>query len=168
MPTINILTIGVKGVDMKSNPLSLGPLKMASAVNGTFEEGIFRTRPGFDYHSLGFGGQFQGACVFSPARGISAFSFAADETALIIAAEGRVYLNDTTSGFISCDPMELTEEATFLCSGEVNVFPAENYLIIQNRSSDTYWWSSDGLVKSPGMTPDCYWENPPVQVTLLE
>jgi hypothetical protein len=162
MPTINILALGVQGVDMLSNPLTLGPKKVASAVNGTFQEGVFRTRPGFDYSPLGIKGQFQGACAFTPSRGISAFSFAQEQSALIVAAGGKVWLTNTTDGRIACEPLDLSPDAAPF-KGEVNLFAAENYLIVQNVNSDTHWWGgTGGLVASPGMAAETYWENPPI------
>lgn len=165
MPTINIMTVGVGGVDMKSNPLFLGSKKLASATNGTFEEGIFRTRPGFDYHDIGVSGQFQGVCRFSPARGISAHAFAPDYSALVVAAGGQVWLTDTTGGFVACQSSALTD-VIYKCLGEVNLFQAENYLIMQNKNANTHWWSSEtGLVVSPGLAPDNFWEDPCVPKT---
>lgn len=160
MPTINLMTIGVGGVDMKSNPLSLGNLKLAAATNGTFEEGIFRTRSGFDYTDIGVSGQFQGACRFSPARGISANSFAPDYSALVIAAGGKVFLVNATDGEVGCESEALTD-SVFERLGEVNLFPAENYVVMQNENANTLWWSSgEGIKISPGMAQELFWEEP--------
>lgn len=163
MPIINILQIGTQGVDMKTHPLFLGNKKLHAATNLAFEEGKIRTRPGVNYHALGVSGQFQGACLFTPSLGISSQSFADPLAGLVTSAGGKVYINDTW-GRISCHPLEIACSEDFACRGEVNIFPAENYLVIQNQASNTHWWTGDGAATpSPGMAGDQYWLDPEPQ-----
>ena len=162
MPTVNILTVGTRGVDMRSNPLGLGNQRLHSAVNMVFDEGVVRTRPGLHYHDLGISGQFQGVSAYAPSLGISAESFGPPLSALVVAAAGRVYAIDTTGGEFGCTPVEITcEGAELRCRGEVNLYQAENYLIAQNAAAGTYWWTGDDcMVASPGLADDQYWDDP--------
>lgn len=158
MGTINIFNSGTTGVDGKSNPLFLKNEKAHSAVNLAWEEGRCFTRPGFRYHSLGFAGQFQGACLFTPALGISAQAFALPLAGLVTVVGGKVRINDSTGGEITCNPITLDCGDGFAGRGEVNVFGAENHLIIQNRNSNTFWWSGNGpATESRGMDDETYW-----------
>jgi len=162
MPTVNILTVGTRGVDLRSNPLGLGNQRLHSAVNMVFEEGVVKTRPGLIYHDLGVSGQFQGACAYAPSMGISAESFGPALSALVVAAAGRVFAIDTTGGEFGCTPQEITcDGMEARCRGEVNLYQAENYLIGQNPAAGTFWWTGDGrMVASPGLADDQYWEDP--------
>lgn len=162
MPTVNILTMGTRGVDMRSNPLGLGNQKLHAATNMVFEEGVVRTRPGFRYHDLGIQGQFQGVCAYAPDRGMSAESFGPALSGLVIAAAGKVFVIDTTDGIFSCAPQDLTcDAAPFACRGEVNLFQAENYLVAQCATANTHWWDGEGcMVASPGLADDQYWMDP--------
>lgn len=158
MPSLNIFNPETTGVDMKSNPLFLGNKKLHAAVNMAFGEGRLRTRPGFVYHELGIEGQFQGACLFTPSLGLSSHSFGEASAALVTAAGGKVYANDTTWGEIACNPVIIGCGAGYAGRGEVHVFGAENYLIIQNRQSNTRWWTGSGAtVESGGMEDNPYW-----------
>lgn len=158
MPTINIFNPGTVGVDLKSNPLFLKNEKAHSAVNLRWEEGRCFTRPGFRYHSLGFAGQFQGACLFTPALGISAQTFALPLAGLVTVVGGKVRVNDATGGVLTCNPVTVACGDGFTNRGEVNVFGAENHLIIQNRNANTFWWNGSGAaVESPGMDDQTYW-----------
>ena len=162
MPTVNILTVGTRGVDMRSNPLGLTNQRLHSAVNMVFDEGVVKTRPGLFYHDLGVSGQFQGACAYAPSYGISAESFGPSLSALVVAAAGRIFAIDTTGAEFGCTPQEITcEGAELRCRGEVNLYQAENYLIAQNTAAGTYWWTGDAcMVASPGLADDQYWDDP--------
>lgn len=163
MGTINILNHATVGVDMKTHPLFLGNKKLHAATNMVFEEGVFRTRPGFRYHKLNASGQFQGAGLFTPSMGISSQAFGQALAGLVTVAGGKVRVNDTTGGQITCNPVEVDCGEGFICAGEAYVFGAENYLIIQNRNSNTYWWDGVGpATVSPGMDSGT-WEDAPVQ-----
>ena len=147
MPRINLLQLGVKGVDMKSNPLVLGGKKLCAAVNMRFEEGVVRTRPGFRYVETGTIGQFQGACFYQPKFGISSSSFNSSDDALVIAVAGKLW----------SDGEEITGEL-FKNKGDVQLFQAENYLIVQNLQTDTFWWNGTSITRSPGMN-EVTWED---------
>jgi hypothetical protein len=141
MPKATLFEAGTIGVDLKTNPLFLGKKKLHAATNLVFEEGVLKTRPGFRYLPLGCTGIFQGACEFHPKRGLSTASFSELEGGVVVAVGGKLYFN--------CG---LVKGVEFPCHGNVNLFQAENYLIIQHTESETYWW--DGVnppVKSPGM-----------------
>lgn len=161
MAIFNVISLDTQGVDMKSNPLRLGNRKLHAATNIAFEEGVLKTRPGFEYYSLGITGQFQGACEFSPSLGLSYRSFVGAQSALAIAVAGEIYLTDTTKGEVACAPLQLSTGAPYACSGDVNLYQAENFLIVQNRNANTHWWAGIGqLVESPGMSEDLFWEDP--------
>lgn len=144
-------------MDMKSNPLFLGNKKLHAATNLTFDEGVIRTRPGFRYSSLGAEGQFQGACEYRPQEGISSSKFSELDSGIAVVADGVLWFK--------CNPIS---EAIFDGTGSVNLYQAENYLILQNTETDTFWWDGDGeLVRSPGMTEQD-WSEPEVPVQELE
>jgi hypothetical protein len=141
MPKVTLFEAGTVGVDLRTNPLFLGKKKLHAATNLVFEEGVLKTRPGFRYLPLGCTGIFQGACEFHPKRGVSTASFSELSGGVVVAVGGKLYFN--------CG---LVKGVEFPCHGNVNLFQAENYLIIQHAESETYWW--DGVnppVKSPGM-----------------
>lgn len=141
MARINLLEIGYAGVDLKTNPLLLTQKrKLRSAVNLVFEEGVIRTRPGFNYRLLAGPGVFQGAVDYKPSRGISAgrFSDDADEVAMIL--DGSLW--------IGC---EKVGEAIIPESGNAHLFQAENYLVVQHPEGDTFWWNGTTLTRSPGL-----------------
>lgn len=137
MPRINILQLGTQGVDMKSNALLLGNKKLHAATNLVFDEDIIRTRPGFNYQSLGCSGQFQGAGEFRPRLGLSSKPLSEGEHGLAVVSDGNIWLNCENIGGDFC--------------GDVNIFQAENYLIFQNTGAATLWWDGVTLTSSPGM-----------------
>jgi len=165
MPTVNLITAETQGVDMQVNPLFLGREKVHSATNMTFEEGRIRTRPGFRYLPLGLRGQFQGATLYAPSKGISFRPFAENVSALVTIVSGEAHVNDTTTGCLSCEPKTICGTERFQCAGDVHLFQAENYLILQSPATNTYWW--DGIScaeESPGMageTCESYAYQPP-------
>ena len=141
MSKLTLLNIETLGVDLRSNPLLLGSKKLHAATNLVFEEGRIQTRFGVRYKSLGCSGQFQGSSEFFPKRGISTETFSDIAGGVAVAVSGKLYLNCKV-----VDGVELPS------TGDVNLFQAENYLIVQNEASSTYWW--DGVnppVESPGM-----------------
>jgi hypothetical protein len=141
MPKVTLFEAGTVGVDLKTNPLFLGKKKLHSATNLVFEEGVLKTRPGFRYLPLGCTGIFQGACEFFPKLGLSTASFSDLDGGMAVAVGGKLYFK--------CGVVKGVE---FPCYGNVNLYQAENYLIIQHEESETYWW--DGVnppVKSMGM-----------------
>lgn len=153
----NLLQLGTQGVDMKSNPLLLGNKKLHAATNLMFDEGVLRTRYGFRYESLGAEGQFQGACEYRPQEGISATVLSESESGIAVVADGVLWFN--------CNPIS---ESLFDCAGSVHLYQAENYLILQNPVSDTFWWDGVGeLVRSPGMNEQD-WNDPEVPVFEME
>jgi hypothetical protein len=135
---------------------------LAHMVNLSTEDGVLRTRPGFHYHSLGIAGQFQGMSLFCPSLGLSVESFGHNGAQLATAVSGGIYLNGVTANSVGCNPMKLpgTEETNDCgpedpkCRGDINLFQAENYLIVQNRQGSTYWWDGTTLTPSPGMVSD--------------
>jgi hypothetical protein len=138
---------------MKSNPLTLGNKKLAAATNMLFEEGRMRTRYGFDYKNLEANGQFQGACEYRPKEGLSAFSHSEADSGIAVVTDGVLWFN--------CNPVSLE---LFSGSGAVHIYQAENYLILQNPESDTFWWNGDDEpVRSPG-TIEQDWIEPEVPV----
>jgi hypothetical protein len=149
MSRINLLTVGMTGVDMKSNPLFLAQAKkLASATNVRFVEGTLVSRPGIKYVSLKQSGKLQGEATFRPARGISAGVFGEDVLLHVVVVDGVVYSGcDAVSGPIFKD------------AGDVFIFQAENYLIFQSPSTSTYWWDGVTFTESPGLNEQD-WNDP--------
>jgi hypothetical protein len=157
MSKVTLFEAGTVGVDLRTNPLFLGKKKLHAATNLVFEEGVLKTRPGFHYLPLGCSGIFQGACEFYPQRGLSTASFSELEGGVAVAVGGKLYFK--------CNMVKGVE---FPCHGNVNLFQAENYLILQHEESETYWW--DGVnspVKSPGMNEQD-WNNPEMPFVEIE
>ena len=153
---INLLQLGTQGVDMKTNPLLLTNQKLRAATNLAFDEGVIRTRPGFRYESWGATGQFQGAGEFRPRVGISSNTLSILQGGVVVVADGEVWLG--------CDQIG----DGFFCKGDVNVFQAENYLILQCKETSTFWWSGlGGLQESPGMNEQD-WNDPEMPLQELE
>lgn len=153
MSRINMLQLGTLGVDLRTNPLLLGNKKLHSSTNMVFEEGVLKTRPGFRYCPSGASGQFQGACEFRPQRGISSGTFSDVAAGVLIAAGGSIYFGGSK---VASD--------LFTNKGEVNMYQAENYAIIQNIQTSTYWWDGNLLTKSPGMLEQD-WNDPDTPLT---
>lgn len=172
MPTVNLITAETQGVDMQVNPLFLGLAKVHSATNMVFEEGRIHTRPGFRYLPLGLRGQFQGASTYAPSKGISFKPFSPEVSALISVVSGTAHVNDTTTGCLACLPTPICETDKFRCAGDVHVFQAENYLILQSPATNTYWWTGEECaVESPGiegLTCEPYVYRPPVDRVSFE
>lgn len=142
---------------MQSNPLLLANKKLHAATNLIFDEGVIRTRPGFRYRPLGVTGQFQGACEYRPHQGISAGRFADEQQGIAVVADGKLWFNCQQVGDEFCG------------KGDVHVFQAENYLVLQNLNSDTFWWDGVDLTRSPGLQEQD-WNDPetPVQEMDIE
>lgn len=143
------------GVDMRTNPLFLPEDRLAAATNMAFHEGNIQSRPGILYHDLGASGQFQGACVYSPSRGLSHQPFADPYTALVIAAGGKLTYNLSIDGLF--EDCVTVSGALDLCNGDIHLYQAENYLIGQAPGKDTFWWEGYGTYTiSPGLdaSPD--------------
>jgi hypothetical protein len=147
MPRINILQLGTRGVDMKSNPLLLGNKKLHAATNMVFEEGVLRTRPGFRYSATGATGQFQGASEYRPSKGISAGRFSSADDSVAIAAGGVLFVDGTPVA------------ANLAAGASYHIYQAENYLIAQCESARTLWWDGSKITESPGMSEQD-WNDP--------
>ena len=153
MPRVTVIQSGMAGVDMKTDPLFLPQSRLAGATNMVFEEGVIKSRPGFRYHDLGIKGQFQGASVYSPSRGISHQPFADPYVALVTAVGGKLFYNLSDDGFCQ-DPVQITGDDN-LPSGDIHIYQAENYLIVQSPHGNTLWWEGYGpFVVSPGLDAD--------------
>lgn len=160
--TISIIKTGtVRGVDSYSDPLNLQGGYVRHSVNLMFQSGRIMTRPAFDYMKLGLRGQFQGATMFRPSLGISFRPFGPCGSRLATAVNGKVFVNNAPETGVICDPMELQGppgaicETDDLCSGDINLFQAENVLVVQGFRRNTMWWTGEGdLHVSPGMISD--------------
>lgn len=153
---INLLQLGTLGVDMKSNPLLLKNDKLHAATNLVFEEGVIKTRPGFIYSRTPASGQFQGAAEFRPRQGISSNRLSELYGGVVFVADGDVWAGCNKIG------------EGFFCKGDVNLFQAENYLILQCRETSTFWWDgASGLVASPGMNEQD-WNDPEMPKVEIE
>lgn len=153
MPRVSVIQSGMAGVDMKTDPLFLPNERLAGATNMVFEEGTIKTRPGFRYHDLGIKGAFQGASVYSPSRGLSHMPFADPFTALVVAAGGKLFYNLSDDCYLH-PPVEISGADT-LGDKDINIYQAENYLIVQTPFGNTLWWEGYGpYVVSPGLDAD--------------
>ena len=151
MAKFSIITIGAAGVDMRQNPLFLENSKASHATNLTFDEATIKTRFDIEYQSLGLRGQFQGSTYFSPSTGLSATSYSNAPSSLATVVNGVVSLNVIQSQGISSTPIVLQGGENF--KGDTYLFDAENYLIVLNPQSASYWSDAGGdLVRSPGLT----------------
>ena len=136
---------------MVTNPLFLPEERLAGATNMVFEEGVIKSRPGFRYHDLGIAGQFQGAEIFSPSRGLSHQPFADPYTALVTVVNGQLHYNLSKDCYLA-DPIRVTCDANLWTGGDVHIYQAENYLVVQSPTCDTIWWEGYGpCVVSPGL-----------------
>ena len=143
---------GVRGVDMLANPLTLGDSRVASMVNLRAEEGVIKTRPAFIYQKLGVSGQFQGALNYSPSVGVSSRQFASPVSALLLVVDGKLHSATSSTGELPGCVLTLSGTYDFSDLGPVTMFQAENWLVLQNPFSDTYFWDGYGpLRRSPGM-----------------
>ena len=149
----DIIAAGMAGVDMTTNPLFLPEDKLAGATNMVFKEGSIQTRPAFRYHEMGSSGQFQGACVYSPSRGLSHQPFADPHTALVTVVAGKLGYNLSKDGYL--DTLREIEGDFCLCQRDVHLYQAENYLIVQSPFYNTFWWEGYGpAIASPGLDAD--------------
>jgi hypothetical protein len=153
---VNLITNGTTGVDMKSNPLSLGNKRLRAATNIVFDEGNVRSRYGYTYRDMGISGQFQGVGEYRPSRGASAGSFGEEGSFLGVVADGFIYIYDEAT----CIAQNLGEY--YPCKGDVHVFQAENYLIFQNELGNTHWWDGVELTQSPGKI-GVLWDDPEIE-----
>jgi hypothetical protein len=143
---------GTEGVDMLTNPLALGQARFASAVNMQFTNGEIKSRPGFRYNCLGVSGVFQGATYYSPSKGMSSRVFASEETGLVVAVNGRIYVSSSEEGQLSCPAFPICGSYDFPCHENVNLFAAEDWLIGQSLAADTIFWNGKECAsRSPGM-----------------
>ena len=144
MPKIVLLDAETRGVDLRTNPLFIGKKKLHSAVNLIFEEGVVRSRFGFSYNFLGCTGRFQGFAEYYPKKGLSTETFSLVEGNLVVAVSGAFYMGCQR---VAC--------VTFPATGNINLYQAENWLILQHRDFSTYWWDGTPLtcaVRSPGVS----------------
>ena len=149
MGRFSVITIGAAGVDMRQNPLFLDTSRASSATNLTFDEATIKTRFDIEYHNLGLRGQFQGATYFSPSTGLSATSYSNAAASLATVVNGQVSLNAINKG-IASKPITLGGGEKF--QGDTYLFDAENYLVVLNPTSASYWSDAgDDLVRSPGL-----------------
>lgn len=145
MPSKPVITRTTTGVDMRKNPLLLGPEFVHSATNIAFEEGVIKTRPAFVYNDLKVSGRFEGATRYQPSRGLSFKAFGPSIDSIAFAVNGEIYLYEYgRCANQICNPVNYGDE--------VNLFQAENYLIAQSKNNDTSWYEG-GLcfVRSPGI-----------------
>jgi|TARA_R100000084_G_scaffold109319_1_gene75677 hypothetical protein len=149
MPNKTILNQEFNGVDMHKDPLLIADGKVAEAINLQFEEGRIKTRDGVYHHEIGEG-QFQGSTVYSPSRGLSHKPFSDPYVSLMVAISGKIYANLMFNGLFN-KPFEV-KGCDFEKCVEINLYQAENYLIIQSIKSDTAWWEGIGqMICSPGL-----------------
>lgn len=158
MSRLNLFShLETRGVDMKSNALFLGNKKLHAATNFVNEEGVWKTRPGFRYYDLQVSGDFQGVCEFFPQRGLSFSPLSEAKSGLVTVVNGNLIFHPSDQ---LCEP-QIIGEAIFCGKGDTHVYSAENYLIIQNPETATYWWDGTTLTKSPGLQSET-WNDPDI------
>lgn len=154
MPRINLLGVGTSGVDLRSNPLSLGNRKVRFATNLQFHEGVVLTRPGLVGRTLGRSGTLQGHCRYAPGTGLSSQTFGPEYSGIAFVMDGDLFFND---GF---NTKALTTDKPYCNLGPVSLYQAENWLIAQNPAGTTIMW--DGIsepIRSKGMN-EVHWNDP--------
>lgn len=154
MPRINLLGVGTSGVDLRSNPLSLGNRKVRFATNLQFHEGVVLTRPGLIGRTLGRSGTLQGHCRYAPGTGLSSQTFGPKYSGIAFVMDGDLFFND---GF---NTKSLTTDKPYCNLGPVSLYQAENWLIAQNPAGTTIMW--DGIsepIRSKGMN-EVHWNDP--------
>ncbi len=150
MPRFPIITVGAAGVDMRQNPLFLETTRASSATNLTFDEATIKTRYDIEYRSLGISRQFQGSTYYSPSTGLSATSYSCGHTSLATVVSGAVYLTTFQQLF---DGKSTKLDGGDKFKGDTYLFDAENYLVVVNADSDTFWSESgESLIRSKGLT----------------
>lgn len=162
MPLRTIIKNGVRGVDGKSDPLTLGTKYMAHAVNMAFKDGRMFTRPGIDFQPLNLKGKFGGASLFVPSLGISFRPFAPCGARMATAVGGKIYVNNAPNTGVICRPMLLkgpeetcSRSVDDECSTDIHIYTAENLLVVQSLNRNTMWWTGEGdLTVSIGMASE--------------
>lgn len=139
----------VRGVDMRRNPLSLGSDKFHYAKNLIFEEGVPKTRYGYKYIPTGIKGEFHESIFHNGGRSTSASVYAHDKDRYVMVVDGIAYSSCVNSG----QSFEFSSIGDLKYSSCTNTFmeSAENYVIFQNRSGNTFWWDGCELTESKGM-----------------
>lgn len=153
MPEYPVVSQGTRGVDMISNPLSLGASKLRAATNVSIEQGVVRTRPSVSWKNTQLTGCFQCATNYSPSKGLSAQIFAEEKAGVAITIGGKTsVLGVSQDGCISCAAGSICATSQYGGSDLVFSYQAENYLVLQSPTGNTFWWdgSSECPTESPG------------------
>lgn len=156
---VPIISPGVRGVDLSDSPFNLRDRRVRHALNVEFTNYCIKNRPGFFYENMGICGKFQGADVFRPGSGLSALSTAPRNAFVISSVDGQLYSTATDNNGVHCCPV-LIEETGDPCApasniiGEVNIYTAEDYVVVQGPGRQTAWWDGKAgtFTLSPGMT----------------
>lgn len=150
-----IIAQNISGVDMRSNPISMSPRKLRSATNLQISEGIVRTRPSIHYANLDVKGVFKGATCYTPSKGLSFKPFAEDLSGVAFVVDSSLYISSIgDDGCVKCSSFSVCSDTVTSYRNEpVFLYQAENYLIIQNESSNTCWFDgADCVVTSKGIS----------------
>ncbi len=151
MANTKIITRGYAGVDMQENAFLLPEGRVSSAINMKFQDGRITTRDGIYHHNLGINGQVKGNTVYSPSRGLSHKPFGDPVTALVLSVGDSIHYSLVCNGEFS-KSNEICGECNYCGCESVNLYQAENYLIIQSPQHQTAWWEGSGCyVCSPGL-----------------
>jgi len=153
----SVIELGVKGVDMRSNPFTLGRRKLAFAQNLVFDESEIRTRHGFNYHNLGLSGRLQDAKVVNLGKGISRGQYGEDLDILVVVIGGKAYyiarneiLRDGKRTVNFCCPERICG-LEWNCDTQVRISQVEDRVVFYGRSILTSWWDGEKCETSPGM-----------------
>lgn len=153
--TVSVIKPGIRGVNLNRSPFTLGTEFVRHAINMEFTAEGPRTRPGISFEATCVQGVFQGATVFRPGRGISSNQFGSDVALLMMSVDGAVWATATDGQGVHTKSVSLCEPS---CTGDadlgvVDLFTAENYLVVQGTGRQTAWWdgTTADLTISPGM-----------------
>ena len=146
MPKSNILQFGKRGVNGDADSRLLGADQYSRGINVSLHRQCVGTRHRIRVHELSGSDisdlNLQGACFYNPSRGQSYHGFGGDFCSIAVAAGGRKFLILPGNGF---EVGEITDsrpqnERWMTCG----LFQAENYLIAQQPSDDTWIYNGKG------------------------
>lgn len=146
MPKANILQFGNRGMNGNADPRLIGAEQYSKGVNVALRRQCSSTRhrikvhelTGVDISSL----NVQGACFYNPSRGQSYRGFGGDFSCIALAAGGRKFLIIPGDSFkIGEITDSKPQDENWMTCG---LFQAENYLIAQQPSDNTWIYNGKG------------------------
>jgi hypothetical protein len=150
MPKADMLKFGSRGMNGDADPRLLSPEQYAKGINVQLHGQCVGTRYGIKVHDISGDGleelNFQGACFYNPGRGQSYQGFGADVASIAVAAGGRTYKIRPSAGKFHVNEITygLQRDADW---HQCNLFQAENYLIAQQPTGNTWIYDGKGSAR---------------------